>query len=415
MTQETIREARVAFQDVRFRRKDAATIRGLLLGRYWFDIPDDEIACRVGEFRLEDGAFVFPGIDENHAWKRFNPLLKAWFDRLRHINYDKPTVYIHRNSGIPLIGTNEFGLVDRGSNIIEVKPLTGCNFQCNYCSVDEGKNDKTHDYVVEEEYLAEEAAKLAARKGHPVEFNIGPQGEPFLYPKLVELVRDLKAVPDCAIVSVNTNGSLLTEAIIDQLAEAGLTRINLSLNALSQETANALAGRSYPIAHVRRMIAYAQGKIGILLAPTIVPGFNDDQIEPLVSLGTTIRSDFPTMGFQNYLHYSKGRIVAPERSFDEFFAMLKPLEAKYGIKLTGFTKEDFRIFDEPEPEKPMRKGDILKVRVAMPARYPNEIIGVARDRCVTIVGSRAHELQVGKSVSVRIIRDKHNIYKGTML
>jgi uncharacterized Fe-S cluster-containing radical SAM superfamily enzyme len=51
----------------------------------------------------------------------------------------------------------------------------------------------------------------------------------------------------------------------------------------------------------------------------------------------------------------------------------------------------------------------------MPARYPGEIIGVAHDRCVTIVGPRAHELPVGKTITVRIIRDKHNIYKGAML
>lgn len=406
---------RIAFEDIKFSRKDIETVRGLFLGRYWFDLRDEELVRRIGAFRIEDGALLFPGIDDNHAWKRFDPILNECFLHLRHILYDKPTVYIHRNGGVPLVGTNEFGLVDRGSNIIEVKPLTGCNFQCNYCSVDEGKNDKTHDYVVEEEYLAQEAAKLASRKEHPVEFNIGPQGEPLLYPKFVELVRDLKRIPNCAIVSVNTNGSMLTEKLIDRLAEAGLTRINLSLNAASQETANTLAGRTYPLEHVLRMVAYAQGRINILLAPTIVPGFNDDQVEGLVRIGTTIKSEFPVLGFQNFLHYKKGRNIAPERSFEEFFAMLKPLEEKYGVKLTGFTKEDFRIFDEPELEKTMRKNEVVKVRIAVPARYPGEIVGVAHDRCVTVVGPGAHELPLGKTVTVRIIRDKHNIYKGVIV
>jgi len=408
-------EARIGFEDIRFHRKDEKTVRGMFLGRYWFDFTDEELTERVGAFRIEDSALIFIGIDDNYAWKRFDPLLTAAFERLKHINYEKPTAYIHRNSGIPLVGTNEFGLVDRGSNIIEVKPLTGCNFQCNYCSVDEGKNEKTHDYIVECEYLVEEAAKLASRKEHPVEFNIGPQGEPFLYPKLVELVRGLRAIKNCAIVSVNTNGSMLTEGMIDKLADAGLTRINLSLNALAQDAANTMSGKSYPIERVKKMIQYAQGKINILLAPTIVSGFNDDQIEPLVQLGTTIKSDFPVMGFQNYLHYQKGRNIAPERTFEEFFAILKPYEEKYGIKLTGFTKEDFHIFDEPELEKTMRKNEVVKVRIAAPARYPNEIVGVANDRCVTVVGPHAHELPIGKMVTVRIVRDKHNIYKGAML
>lgn len=405
---------RVAFEDIKFQKKDDQTVRGLFLGRYYFDIPSQKLIERIGDFTIENGALLFQEESEERVNRRFDPLLSEGFNNLTHINYGKPTVYIHQNSDIPLVGTNEFGLVDRGSNIIEVKPLTGCNFQCNYCSVDEGKNDKTHDYVVECEYLVQEAKKLAERKEHPVEFNIGPQGEPLLYPKFVELVRGLRAIPQCSIISVNTNGSMLTEKLIDQLAEAGLTRINLSLNALTQETADVMSGRKYPIEHVKRMITYAQGKINILLAPTIVPGFNDDQIEPLVQLGSTIKSEYPVLGFQNFLHYKKGRNISKERDFEEFFAMLKPHEEKYGVKLTGFTKEDFHIYDEPELPKPFKKDDLIRAKILLPARYRNEIIAVAQDRCITVVGDDAHLLPVGKDIRVRIIRDKHNIFKGTI-
>jgi uncharacterized protein len=409
---ETQEVARISFQDIKFRKMDNV-VRGLFLGRYYFDIPVETLE-HIGEFTIEDGALLFSGVDEPHAWKRFDPLLSEGFRNLFHINYNKPTIYIHQNSGIPLVGTNEFGLIDRGSNIIEVKPLTGCNFQCNYCSVDEGKNNKTHDYVVECDYIIQEAAKLTARKEHPVEFNIGPQGEPFLYPKLVELVRGLKSIPNVEIISVNTNGSFLTEKIIDELAAAGLTRINLSLNALQQEAADKIAGRAYPIEKTLRMIKYCEGKIFVLLAPTLIPGYNDDQIESLVQLGTSIKSDFPAVGFQNYLEYNKGRNIVTQRSFEEFFALLKPYEEKYNINLTNFTKEDFRIFDEPELPKPFKKNDVIKAKIMLPARYQNEIVAVAKDRCITIVGDHAHELPIGKEVKCRIIRDKHNIFKATI-
>ena len=401
----------IRFQDIKFRMHDADTVRALFLGRYWFDIPAAALRERIGEFTIEAGALLFPNADENHARKRFDPILSDGFNHLYHVSYGKPTVYIHANSGIPLVGTNEFGLVDRGSNIIEVKPLTGCNFQCNYCSVDEGKNDKTHDYVVECDYLVAEAAKLAARKSYPVEFNIGPQGEPFLYPKLVELVAGLAAIPNCAIISVNTNGSFLTEKLIDGLAAAGLTRINLSLNALDQEVADTIAGRQYPLEKTLRMVKYCEGKIFVLLAPTLIPGYNDSQVEKLVQLGKTITSDFPTVGFQNYLEYKKGRNIVKQRSFDEFFAMLKPYEEKYHINLTHFRKEDFHIHDEPELPKPFFKGETVKARVVMPARYKNEIVAAAGGRCITIVGDHADELPIGKEIRCRIIRDKHNIFK----
>lgn len=406
--------AHISFEDITFRMLDPETVRGLFLGRYYFDLPAAALRERIGEFEVKDGALIFPDVDEARAWRRFDPLLSDGFERLIHINYNKPTIYIHRNSRIPLLGTNEFGLVDRGTNIIEVKPLTGCNFQCNYCSVDEGKNNKTHDYVVECEYLVEEAHKLAAGKKHGVEFNIGPQGEPLLYPRFVELVRGLRQVPNCEIISVNTNGSMLTEKLIDQLTEAGLTRINLSLNALDQQVANTMAGRTYPLEHVLKMVRYAQGKISVLLAPTIVPGYNDDQLEPLVQLGKTLKSDFPVLGFQNFLEYKKGRNVAKGRSFEEFFSMLAPLEEKYGVNLTKVKLEDFRIHMEEEPPKPFRKHDLVRATVIMPARYPHEIIAAAQGRCITVVGQNAHRIPIGKELKLRIIRDKHNIFKATM-
>jgi uncharacterized Fe-S cluster-containing radical SAM superfamily enzyme len=415
--------APITFEDLKFRKHSADatgdTIRAVFLTRYYFDISAAELKERIGEFALVPGGGIdFPAVDEDHARKRLDQIIMSGLDRLRHILYDKPTIYIHEDTGIPLVGTNEFGLIDRGSNIIEVKPLTGCNFQCVYCSVDEGKNDKTYDYIVEVDYLVQEAGKLAARKEHPVEFNIGPQGEPLLYPKMVELVAGLRAIPNVGVISVNTNGSLLTKPLIDKLATAGLSRINLSLNAVDQDAADKLAGRAYPLAHVKEMIAYCQTKedpkVAILLAPTVVPGYNDDQLDGLVQLGKSIKSPYPTMGFQNFLHYQKGRNIARERSFDEFFALLKPIEEAHSVNLAHFKKEDFQIYDEPELEKPFFKGDMVKARVVMPARYKGEIIACAKDRCITIVGDDAEHLTIGKELRVRIIRDKHNIFKAAL-
>ena len=64
------------------------------------------------------------------------------------------TLYIHKNSGIPLIGSLSFGIIDRGSNMLEIKPLTSCNADCIFCSVDEGPSSKKiRDIVVEKDYL----------------------------------------------------------------------------------------------------------------------------------------------------------------------------------------------------------------------------------------------------------------------
>ncbi len=405
---------RIEFQDLKFNMMPNGTLRATFLTRYYFDISKEVYTDRLGECKTDHGALLCD-MDENRARKRLENIIDDGFNHLIHLLYNKPTIYIHQGSDIPLIGTNEFGLIDRGSNIIEVKPLTGCNFQCSYCSVDEGKNSKTHDYLVECEYLISEAKKIAATKEHPVEFNIGPQGEPLLYPKFVELVEGLHAIENCAVISVNTNGSLLTKKLIDDLAKAGLSRINLSLNALNQDIADELAGKKYPLENILSMIKYCEGKIAVLIAPTIVPGINDNEMDGLVQLSTTVeKRSWPTIGIQNYLVYPKGRSPVAERSFEEFYSMLKPLEGKYGTNLTVIHKEDFNIFDEPELEKPFFKNNLIRVKIAMPARYLNEIIGVSKDRCITIIGKDAHKLKIGSEVPVRIVRDKHNIFKGTL-
>ncbi len=396
----------VSFEQISFHDR-GEQIRGVFLKRYYFDIPRESLE-EVAPVTVQEGGLVFAGIGDGYASKRFDPILDKAFDRLYHINYNKPTIYIHRNS-VPLIGTNEFGIVDRGSNIIEVKPLTGCNLSCPYCSVDEGRNDKTHDYIVECDYLVDEAARVAKIKRHRVEFHIGPQGEPLLYPEFTKLVRGLKAIPNCKLVTVVTNGTLLSRPVIDELAVAGLDKINLSLNALSQETADRMAGRRYPVEHVVNMVRYAQGKINIILAPTIVPGWNETEIEPLIQLGKGLRSDFPVMGIQNFLSYPRGRNPVKPRPFEEFNRLLRPYEEKHGMRLTKFTKEDYHIHDDEELEKPFRKHDIVKATIAIPSRYPREVIAVAKGRCITVKGGG---LARGRRITVRIIRDKHNIYKG---
>ena len=248
-------------------------------------------------------------------------------------------------------------------------------------------------------------------KTHEVEFNIGPHGEPLLYPFMEELLTELSAIPNVHCISVNTNGIMLSEQMIDMLKRSGLTRINLSLNTLDQETADKLSGKKYPIQHILKMVEYAN-KIGlaVLLAPVIIPGYNDDpqkDIEPLVKLSKTINSPYPTIGFQNFLHYKGGRNPSPQRSFEDFFALIQPFEEKYDVILTP--KKDynpFKIYEDKTIEKPMRKNQHIKVHIICQGRTSKEKICTAQERIVTVRGLRKEK----GMATVKLVRDKHNIY-----
>lgn len=401
---------RISFQHLTF-EEHGSTIRCRLFHRYFFDLERDALE-RVGRVSVQSDALDVEA-SEKRVRNKILPLLEdgmTW--RLVHQLYKKPAFYIREELDIPLIGATEIGVADRGSNILEVKPVTGCNLNCTFCSVDEGRNKKQYDYLVEKEYLVKVVARLAARKEHPVEVNIGPHGEPLLYPQLVELVRDLKALPNVAIISLNTNGTLLSKRLIDELATAGLTRINLSLHALDPALAARMAGvQRYPLNHILEMVAYAKEQLNVLLAPVLVPGLNEKELPKLVELSKSIKSAFPTIGIQNYLAYPKGRKGAKKPlSWKAFFHFLDELERQSGKRLRA-TQEAFHIYKEEALPKPFRKGDIVRVKLCMPGRYPHEMYGKAKGRLVNVQIENRLE-NIGKELPVRIVREKHNIFKG---
>jgi uncharacterized protein len=74
---------------------------------------------------------------------------------------------ITEESGIPLIGSLYFGIIDRGTSLLQVRPSCGCNLNCPFCSVDAGPATKTRatSYEVEMEYLLGAVQEIARFKG----------------------------------------------------------------------------------------------------------------------------------------------------------------------------------------------------------------------------------------------------------
>ena len=400
-------ETVVSFDEIRFSEAEGK-VRATYLGRYYFWLSSEELR-EIAPYEVREGSLVFEE-REKRTWNKLNALLDKGFSSLRHSLREKECLFIHRGSGIPLVGSNEFGVVDRGSNIIEVKPLTGCNLSCTFCSVDEGVNEK-RDVLVEEEYLVEAFSALARLKRHPVEANIGPQGEPLLYPKLVPLVRDLKAA-GASVVSMNTNGTLLSPSLIDELSEAGLDRLNLSTHAVDQSLNDRLMGGVQNLRRLGEMIAYCAGKIDVLLAPVLIPGMNDDQLDGLIGLAKTIRNRrWPAIGVQNFLSYPGGRNPGVhERSWEEFFSLLREKEREHGVDLTlkGSEGEVFSIHEEPTLEKPFHKGEVVVVGLVARGRNRSEWLGAASGRVVTV--RSCPDGRAGERLKVRLLRDKHNIF-----
>lgn len=400
------------FTNFSFEKKDDF-IKVIFGKYYYFTVPLDDFTNIDSDIEFQEKSLTFPNITEKSADNKVNRIIDRGLMNLKSALNHKEVLFIDENSRIPLIGSGEFGIVDRNTSILELKPVTGCNLNCIYCSVNEGNNNKSREILVDPYYLAQEAAKLAAFKKHPVEFSINPHGEPLLYPFLEELIEGLREISNCNVVSMNTNGTLLSKQRIDSLQKAGMTRLNISIDTLDKKISSQIAGKPFPMDHVLKMVEYAQSKeLSVLIAPLIVPGFNDDNdrdIEPLIKFAKSLKGPFPTIGFQKFLSYKNGRNPAKEIPFEDFFANLKTFEGKYDIVLTPKSNYNpFGIFMEDKLEKPIKKNQTIKVEIITDGRKNGDKLCSYANRVITVRGLAKEK----GTARVKIVRDKHNIYMG---
>lgn len=326
-------------------------------------------------------------------------------------------VKITRKSEIPLIGSLYFGIIDRGTNLLQVRPSCGCNLNCPFCSVDAGPESTTRatSYEVEMEYLLEAVKEISEFKGKGVECHIDSPGEPVMYPHLPELIAALKKINEVSVISLQTNGTLLNTAKIAALESAGLDRINLSLHALDPAIAKMLAGVEW--FDIDKLIetakAVARSNIDLLIAPVYVPGINDAEIPKLIRFAQEIGAGkrFPPLGIQKFEHYRYGR--SPKgvkvQSWWQFFnRSIRPWEKESGIKLQLNSVRDFGMVRRPFIPLVFSKGEKVTVEIRAPGWINGEMLGVARNRVVSVYNCPK---ETGH-VRVKIVATKHNIYVG---
>lgn len=325
-------------------------------------------------------------------------------------------IYVDEKSQIPLFGIDFMGVIDRGTNVIEVKPLTLCNLKCKYCFVSAG--DYETNFIIDPDYLLKNVSQIVETKGNfNIEIHFAPYGEILLYPELINLIKKLWKIEGVETISIQTNGLLLNNEIIKKLDEAKITRINISLNTLNQEKANFFCNiKNYNVAKLLKNISLLlDTKIDILIAPVWFPGENDKDIEGIIKFIIDLRNTGYSekkiqIGIQKYLIYKTGRKLKKIRpkSWDYFYKQLSLLEKKYKIKLK-LGPHDFGIHKRKTAASlNVKKNDSVKLELISKGRWKREYIGkIDKNYGIKLLVTNPinnYERLIGKEIKARIIK-----------
>lgn len=156
-----------------------------------------------------------------------------------------------------------------------------CNLRCRYCMPEEGICKRNHEEMLTEDEMIS-AVEAAASLGITKLRITG--GEPLVKKNIVSICRRAAAVDGIKEVCLTTNGTLLGQ-LAKPLREAGVSRLNISLDTLDPEK-YAYITRTGTLPNAIRGIETAldAGFDKIKINAVLIGGFNDTEIRTLAEL-----------------------------------------------------------------------------------------------------------------------------------
>jgi cyclic pyranopterin phosphate synthase len=150
-----------------------------------------------------------------------------------------------------------------------------CNLRCSYCMPAEGLDWLPHPEVLTDDEVVRLVEIGVGRLGiREIRFT---GGEPLIRKGLVDIVRRTRALGDELALSVTTNG-LGLERMATALAEAGLDRVNLSLDTLDPARFRTITRRDRLDDVLRgAKAAHEAGLTPVKVNAVLLRGVNDDE------------------------------------------------------------------------------------------------------------------------------------------
>ena len=128
---------------------------------------------------------------------------------------------------------------NRKINYLRISVTDRCNLRCQYCMPEGAFEHKSHEDILRFEEI-QEVVKVSVSMGIDKIRLTG--GEPLIRKDIVQLVEMIAAVDGVKDIALTTNAVLL-DRFAQALADAGLHRVNISLDTLNPEKYARTTGR----------------------------------------------------------------------------------------------------------------------------------------------------------------------------
>lgn len=169
----------------------------------------------------------------------------------------------------------------RKINYLRISLTDRCNLRCKYCMPECGVDKFTHDDMLSLEEIYEITKSFVSLGIDKIRFT---GGEPLARKGIVELISKVSRLRGVSDIAMTTNGILLKRFAKD-LKQAGLHRVNLSLDTLDPDKYKEIT-RGGKLDDFLSGIEEAKlvGLTPIKINTVLIGGFNDSEIENLVNL-----------------------------------------------------------------------------------------------------------------------------------
>jgi cyclic pyranopterin phosphate synthase len=214
----------------------------------------------------------------------------------------------------------------REISYLRVSITDRCNYRCIYCKPEEQFEFIPHEEILRYEEIVEiieESVNLGVTKVRIT------GGEPLARKGVVDFIKKLREIKKLEDISLTTNGFFLSE-YAEKLKDAGLNRVNISLDSLQEEKYKRITrGGSLEKALKGIDSALKAGLLPIKINTVLIRGINDDEVEDFVrlTLGRPLNIRF--------IEFMPSGEVLKDNYRDKFISVLEIKESlaeKYSFK-----------------------------------------------------------------------------------